>query len=233
MKLFADRRSWFDHELTCHRLEWCCRFCSHPAFANQEKLAAHIHARHSQLSSSAQLRVLLHASRQVVDRVPAADCLLCDWDSILKQKNTTASPNETLVVTLDQFCRHLGSHMEQLALFALPRYYKGHGAEGYSNEAAGSTAPSLDSLSWKSISGASETQDHAVPDLAEDQNLKPFKVAADLGTSESSPYAWSNVDLTRKPMKGYAGFSKGRIKWIGGASGQTCFSKGEIYIHGD
>ena len=198
-------------------------------------------ARHAPFSSSAQLPVLLHASRQVVDSVPAADCLLCDWDSVLRQNNTAASPNETLVVTLDQFCRHLGSHMEQLALFALPRNYKDQGAEDRSNEAAaaaGSNASSFSSirqraLSWRSMSSFVATQDLTVPDLAVDENFNPFEDVAYLNISKSSPFAWSRSYPLHKTIDGLGGFPTYWIKrWNGGAIGQTCFRQGEIYIHG-
>ena len=235
MKLFADRHTWFEHELTCHRLEWCCRFCSYPAFATQEKLAAHMRARHTQLSSPAQLSVLLHASKQVVDRIPAADCLLCDWESVLKQNNAPTSLDETLVVTVDQFRRHVGSHMEQLALFALPRNSGEQGAEGKSNEAAaaaGSNASSLDlieqrPLSWKSNLSVTTIQDQAVPDLPLSENRESFEDADYL-----PPYAWSSSALMHRPIPGQAGADRNQTTWTGCAIGQECFEKGEIYIHG-
>ncbi|KAL8788384.1 MAG: hypothetical protein Q9195_007342 [Heterodermia aff. obscurata] len=194
----------------------------------------------------------------VVDRIPAADCLLCDWESVLRQSNTAASPNETLVVTLDQFCRHVGSHMEQLALFALPRSIKDQGAEGDSNEAAAAadsdTSPlgtiGQRTLSWKSISSIEAAQDHAIPDLAVyenpkssgetqpqaapdlavDKNPKSFADLTSSSTKKPSLYAWSSSNLTHKPMHGQAGFPMMRTQWIGGAYGQNCF-KGKIYIH--
>ena len=197
-------------------------------------------ARHPQLSSSAQLQVLLHASRQVVDRIPAADCLLCDWESILEKNNTATSPNETLVVTLDQFRRHVGSHMEQLALFALPRNYKNLGAEGNSNEAAavaGSNASSRGSighrtLSWRSISSVAATQDPALPDINVEETSKPVEEAAHSSVGESSSYAWSRVQLTHKPVSNQAGFPVTWAAWTDSAFGQTCLGKGEIFIHG-
>ena len=192
-------------------------------------------ARHAPFSSSAQLPVLLNASRQVVDRVPAADCLMCDWESVLRQKSTAASPNEVLVVTLDQFCRHVGSHMEQLALFALPRSYKDHGSEGDSNEAAaavGSNASSHGSigqgaLSWRSISSVAATQDQAVPDLTVDENQKPLEVTHYPGTSKPSPDAWSSSYLSH-----INGYRLSSFQCIGGATGQRCLRQGKIYIHG-
>lgn len=234
MKLFANRHSWFDHELNCHRLEWCCRFCSFPAFATQEKLAAHMRARHAQLSSPAQLPVLLQASRQAVDHVPAADCLLCDWESVLRQSNHSSSPNETLVVTLDQFCRHVGSHMEQLAFFALPRSYKDQGAEVESNEAAAavhSDVSSLDStgrsaMSWGSVSSLGATQDHAVPDLALDESVKLLEDV----TYPSISNPWSRSHLKASTTFSRLAFSTKAV--YGAAANQTCSMQGGIYLYG-
>lgn len=93
-------------------------------------------ARHSSISSSVQLYSLLEASKQAVDKMPAAACLLCDWETSLRDLNIGVATIDTLVVTLDQFRRHLGSHMEQFALFALPRSYSDEGANADSNEAA-------------------------------------------------------------------------------------------------
>lgn len=238
MKLFADRHTWFDHELTCHRLEWCCRFCSYPAFATQDKLAAHMHTRHLQLSSLTELPGLLHASKQVVDRIPAADCLLCDWESILRQQNTTDSPTETLVVTLDQFRRHVASHMEQLALFALPRNYQGQGAEENSNEAAAAAGSNESPLvssgestwSWGSTPSFAAAQDQALPDLAVDEKLNPFEDADYLRTGRHSLDPWSSTSL--KHIPNYDEDIHHRMKWSGAAFGQICFRQGEIYIHG-
>ena len=197
-------------------------------------------ARHAQLSSPAQLPVLLHACRQVVDRVPAADCLLCDWESVLRQNNTAISPHETLVVTLDQFRRHVGSHMEQLALFALPRSYKDHGAEGGSNEAAaaaGSNSTSLSSIgqsvmSWGSISSRRATQDQAVPDLAVDEYPNFLENVTHSSTSKSSLRAWSRSYLIQFRMRRHEDYLTSWIKWTCAAVGQACSNRGDIYIHG-
>ena len=51
----------------------------------------------------------------------AGACCFCDWDEALKLHTAEISPQQDIVVTLAQFRRHLGSHMVQLALFALPR----------------------------------------------------------------------------------------------------------------
>ena len=90
-------------------------------------------SQHAQVSNPVQLLALIQAGKQSVDCIPATACPLCPWEDALGKISPEISATETLVVTLDQFRRHLGSHMEQLALFALPRNYKD---EADSNEAA-------------------------------------------------------------------------------------------------
>ena len=189
LKLFADRRAWFEHELQCHRLEWSCRACSHPPFRSEAGLSMHMRYRHGPFSSAAQLPALIEASRQPVDRISAAECPLCHWDITLKDLNSHMSSDETLVVTPEQFRRHLGAHMEQLALFALPRSYKYEEEDADSNEAAVMAVSDSESrhlsnteaMSWKSVSSRGDNVD----DLFPDTNIKP-----DIGTGP-----WSNQPM--------------------------------------
>ena len=120
--MFADRREWFEHELNIHRLEWRCLFCTHTPFESLAKLELHMRNRHVQNYIGEQLPALTIASQKSLDRIPAGDCPMCDdWESTLREANLHVPPSETLVVTLPQFRQHLGAHMEQLALFAIPR----------------------------------------------------------------------------------------------------------------
>jgi hypothetical protein len=69
-----------------------------------------------------------------LDKLRLEDCPLCEkWASNAKTRELAANPKVKLgmlVVTPVQFRRHLASHLEQLALFALPR---SHGGEESSN----------------------------------------------------------------------------------------------------
>ena len=160
LRLFENSRSWFEHELQCHRFEWPCRFCSHLAFDSASKLSAHMRHHHVQLSTPSQLSALIKVSKQPVDKIAATDCPLCDWNAILRGINIDTSQDETLVVTLEQFRRHLGAHMEQLAFFALPRSLGDDEKNATSNEAAAITNSGSqsrkflgeESFSWKTTS---------------------------------------------------------------------------------
>ena len=135
--MFSNRHAWFEHELQCHRLKWCCQFCSAPPFDSEAMLESHMQNRHARSYSSNQILALLNASRisqQPSDLVSCRTCPLCDWDS-----NLTAGlegNDDPPLKTLNQLRRHLGSHMEQLALFALPRLTKTNNDNAVSNEAA-------------------------------------------------------------------------------------------------
>jgi len=64
------------------------------------------------------------ASQQPADRISASDCPFCkDWEIKLRRENPNIPVNETIVVSPAQFRHHVGSHMQQLALFAIPRGY--------------------------------------------------------------------------------------------------------------
>ena len=174
LKLFADRHVWFEHELEYHRLEWCCRFCSHSPFQSQAGLKGHMLSRHPEFSSPIQLSPLLQASKQVVQSIAASACTFCDWESTLMEVQEEALQTETLVVTLEQFRRHVGSHMEQLALFALPRSFEDRDDNADSNEAAATanSHPASQNLSshstetWGTIGDHDTAVDPTIPDLA-------------------------------------------------------------------
>jgi hypothetical protein len=83
---------------------------------------------HSSVVDGSQLEALVLQCEEPVDKIPASGCLLCDeWESNLldpKQNSKRLFLNDGEIVepcgTLVQFRRHLGGHMQQLALFALP-----------------------------------------------------------------------------------------------------------------
>ena len=224
LKLFADRHAWFSHELECHRLEWCCRFCSHPPFGSETRLSTHMRQKHAQFSLPSQLPALIRASRQSVDRIPATACPLCHWDATLSDLNKQTPSDETLVVTLEQFRQHLGAHMEQLALFALPRSYKEEETAN-SNEAAAmahsdsqSRHLSTEEMSWKTLSSREVTIDKAIPDVS-------TSIAPDIGVHLRDPYLWSrkSLDMSKCDISPFN---------FRAAVSQRCSKEGDLYVHG-
>lgn len=125
--MFRSRNEWFAHEIQNHRREWVCIFCL-DSFTDKQKFSEHLRSMHSSVVGGSQLEALVLQCEEPVDKIPASSCLLCDeWESNLldpKQDSKRLFLNDGEIVepcgTLVQFRRHLGRHMQQLALFALP-----------------------------------------------------------------------------------------------------------------
>ena len=119
--MFADRSTWFSHELQVHRVEWCCPFCTHSPLQSLVLFENHLQNHHAQKFIKEQLSALSTTCQQSVDKILPQACPFCDeWYVKLRDANPDLA-GETLVVTPAQFQHHVGSHMEQLALFALPK----------------------------------------------------------------------------------------------------------------
>ena len=124
VKLFSDRRDWFEHELEQHRSIWTCNFCDSKNFRSLANFEHHVRVRHQQSMTDAQFEALSEAYRRPVDQIPASECPFCtEWETKLRQTNPTIKEDAVVVVTPQQFMKHVGSHMQQLALFAIPRGY--------------------------------------------------------------------------------------------------------------
>ena len=239
LRLFADRHTWFNHELESHRSEWCCPFCSDISFGSETKMSAHMRHHHPQFSSPIQLPALVKASRRSVDKIPAKACPLCHWDVTLRELNPRTPSDETLVVTLEQFRRHLGAHMEQLALFALPRSYEDEELSAGSNEAAAmdhSDSESrhlsrTDSVSWKTVSSRGATLDNIIPDIS-------TRIVPDIGVHWRDVYPWSQKPLhmssytlePEEPEEPEYYTIKHFSRWYA-ATSQICSNKGNLYLH--
>lgn len=128
--MFRSRNEWFAHELQAHRREWVCQFCQQAAFPTASAFSKHTRLSHQAILASSSLEALVLQSEEPVDNFSSTACPLCnDWEADLerKQANLAAilpspeNPEKShLSGKLKLFRRHLGRHMEQLALFALP-----------------------------------------------------------------------------------------------------------------
>ena len=197
-------------------------------------MSAHMRHQHPQFSSPNQLPALVKASMRSVDRIPANACPLCHWDVTLKDLNPRTPSDETLVVTLEQFRRHLGAHMEQLALFALPRSYEDEELSAGTNEAAAmdhsdSESRHLsksDSVSWKTVSSRGATLDKVIPDIS-------TRIVPNIGVHWRDVYPWSQKQLH---MSSYAlntlEYTIKPFPRTYAATSQYCSSKGDLYLHG-
>jgi hypothetical protein len=117
--LFTDQRKWFEHE-SRHRMQWHCLLCHKHDIKSEGAFRAHI-LTHDDNITVDQLDTLSKAAQRPSNSYQASDCPFCrTWDEKLRQDSTRY---EQPTVTPNQFMKHVGSHMRQLALFALPREY--------------------------------------------------------------------------------------------------------------
>ncbi|KAI5810616.1 hypothetical protein BZA77DRAFT_271360 [Pyronema omphalodes] len=99
-RLYSSRHEWFHHECEFHRLEWPCEHCQEVSSSSQS-FKDHITKTHRHLLRTESMAVLVDRSVRVVESIQA--CPLCP---------------ESL--TPKRLQRHLGKHMQQIALFILP-----------------------------------------------------------------------------------------------------------------
>lgn len=148
VKMFTDRHTWFTHELQTHRVEWRCCFCTHVPYQSLPIFQKHLRT-HTGKFTEDRFPAIVKICQQPLDRIPATACPFCDyWEPKLREVNKHMSVEEILVVTPQQFRHHVGAHMEQLALFAIPRGYKedGDAESGLAVPGHGSDASSEGSL---------------------------------------------------------------------------------------
>ncbi|KAL2063264.1 hypothetical protein VTL71DRAFT_5069 [Oculimacula yallundae] len=107
------QHEWFLHEIQKHRREWVCQFCQCPPFKSSSAIRNHLLAKHSSIVTKEDLPEIITLSEEPVNRSTVADCHLCDdW------ANTFDGSQHG---DLQKLRKHLGRHLQQLALFALPR----------------------------------------------------------------------------------------------------------------
>ncbi|MCJ1387908.1 hypothetical protein MMC18_000751 [Xylographa bjoerkii] len=104
-EMYEGRRQWFNHELQQHRRSWSCNGHCDRKFDAGEALIAHIKKVSPGLYSDVQLSTLVEIWASPMDTDAKSLCPLCSLEAI-----------GTI-----QTRRHLGRHLEEIALFALPK----------------------------------------------------------------------------------------------------------------
>jgi hypothetical protein len=100
--LFKSRDQWNEHEAG-HRTEFCCNAEAHQPFENQDLFLSHMREEHGMTSTSSQDHTVLDMFRRPSKEGKVSGvCCLCGQ-------------------TARRLKKHLSRHLEQIALFALPR----------------------------------------------------------------------------------------------------------------
>jgi hypothetical protein len=131
LEMFGTREAWYEHELQRYRQQWICAVCKEGPFRSSDEFHNHAVLRHAELDE-AQVSVLVSVSQSPLRAIPAKDCPFCDeWEQKLRESfpGITASggsgdgtaPQTVVTVDPQQYRRHVGAHLQQLALFSIPR----------------------------------------------------------------------------------------------------------------
>lgn len=117
--MFESRSAWYAHELQFHRREWLCGEPSHKVYRNQSDFRAHLQKVHQSEFSEAQLPTFIKSCERAL-QAETIECSLCTEDTpVVGDDGEPTIRREPKFVSARIFQRHLGRHMERLALFAI------------------------------------------------------------------------------------------------------------------
>ena len=105
-QLYASRRQWFEHELQVHRRQWHCGKCNSD-FLTKASMIEHLGQQHEK------------------DLVGVDCSSAAGWceSAITVRQSCPLCPNADTYEPI-QLRRHLGRHLQQIALFILPHSMK-------------------------------------------------------------------------------------------------------------
>lgn len=152
--MFRDRDCWFSHELEHHHSLYMCKLCG-SQYTDKKVLRQHLVDEHGPYSNEEILSIIEHG-KLVPSQLKAQDCPFCDdWASILSHRRhqregrtSSSIQHADILVSLTHFKRHVATHQEQLAIFAVPRTVdddeeRSHGAVEANSEAVSSKDDNL------------------------------------------------------------------------------------------
>lgn len=142
---YQSQHAWFDHEVLIHRGTWPCFQCGEVA-DSADTLQIHLKTQHADQISSQQLPLVVEQSRRPAKFIEPNECPFCEEEWARGEVSGTGA----LVVTLDEFRRHLGQHLQRIALFSLPRLEQNQDASS-SAVTGGTTNRSLVSITAQSL----------------------------------------------------------------------------------
>ncbi|RPA83847.1 hypothetical protein BJ508DRAFT_304371 [Ascobolus immersus RN42] len=123
---FHSQQDWFDHELISHRSQWACAKCGGLS-RTSDAFKTHIFQCQFQNSekefaaSFESISAILEQSKRPVREIEAKSCPFCHDDAWTLDD----SLNGDIYVSIDDFRKHVGQHMQEVSLFSLPRLLEG------------------------------------------------------------------------------------------------------------
>ncbi|KAK5725932.1 hypothetical protein LTR15_004122 [Elasticomyces elasticus] len=122
---YARRREWQQHERDMHHRAWACPYCK-DVLATSELFQAHVVDSHNQERDDSNMQRMVDACAQPLENeLTTSQCPLCQKE-IVPQK---------------RFFKHLGHHLEELALFSLPSHLHGDESDPGSDGSDASDIP--------------------------------------------------------------------------------------------
>lgn len=114
--MFESQNQWCEHEMRFHREQWLCQYCKEPSPRSRPDLEQHMKQCHSDEVEGSHLDTLLDICQ--IPRIDATECPLC---TVYGEKSQKINQSNQCDVSLKQFQEHVGRHMEQLLLSAIPQ----------------------------------------------------------------------------------------------------------------
>ena len=117
LRMFESSQAWLSHELHEHFTLNTCPYCGYQGSSQStEDLKSHMNTQHCSKYKQGQLQDLLQASTHEPERISASKCPFCDWLTKIRFSDRSAPPDGDILVGLQRYRRHVGSHLEQVAL---------------------------------------------------------------------------------------------------------------------
>jgi hypothetical protein len=165
MLMFGSFNTWRSHEMD-HRREWFCPLCN-LSHHDKSKARMHLIRDHGELAGNqVNSDLLLQASSRPSEQLPVGDCPFCDWGIILRERNYTPQEHD-LTVPSRRFMKHLGKHLEEIALFVIPQPQEEHRSSGDTASNAVHAALDEDSATGSTLSSFPSQPSFGAPAPAE------------------------------------------------------------------
>jgi hypothetical protein len=119
--MFETRSEWWNHELQFHRKQWHCNETGHSIFHTEDEFKNHLRKEHLTWFTEPQLPSLVKMYERPI-QAASIRCPLCTDDYEIVGdifSNETYIRRDPKFLPNGIFKRHLGRHLERLALFAI------------------------------------------------------------------------------------------------------------------